>query len=184
MDKPVKKEVPKSLFVLIIVILASMFYYAAYKDPSNPEVIVRNFYNAYFQNDYETVAQNLSVFWGAQFMPQYMLMSPEELIEKRPIIEKNMTKLISQIESQNKIPDDMNVKILSKYTQRQKNTGLVVYELREKNKPINLEMALLLKENNRMYLLQWWSIDREQLQQLNKNDLVAIEAYYSELLGL
>ncbi|MDD2373451.1 MAG: hypothetical protein PHF03_07755, partial [Syntrophomonadaceae bacterium] len=135
MSKPVKSGVPKSLFVLIIVILASMFYYAAYRDYSNPEVTVKSFYQAYFKSDYETMSQNLSVFWGVQFMPQYMLMSPEELIENRPAIEESMTEFISRMESENKVPADMSIKVLPKYTQRAENTALVAYEFRQQNKP-------------------------------------------------
>jgi hypothetical protein len=182
LDKPIKNGVPKSLFILIIVILASMFYYAVYHDYSNPEVTVKSFYNAYFEGNYETVAQNLSVFWGVQFMPQYMLMSPQELIENRPAIEENMAEFISRMESPDKTPDDMSIRILSKYTQREENTALVAYELRQKNKPIALEMALLVKEKNRMRILELMPIDQEQLGQLNGNNIAAMEESFKEIL--
>lgn len=183
MDKPVKRGVPKILFILIIVLLAAMYYYAAYRDYSNPEVTVRNFYNAYFQKDYETVAQNLSVFWGVQFMPEYMLMSPQELIADRPAIEKKMGDFISRVEAESKIPADMSIKILSKYTQRAENTALVAYEFKEKNKSAGMEMALLLKENNRMYILKMMPVNEEQLQQLNGNDISELEQSFKEMLG-
>ncbi|MDD3270559.1 MAG: hypothetical protein WC109_00095 [Syntrophomonadaceae bacterium] len=183
MSKPVKSGVPKSLFVLIIVILASMFYYAAYRDYSNPEVTVKSFYQAYFKSDYETMSQNLSVFWGVQFMPQYMLMSPEELIENRPAIEESMTEFISRMESENKVPADMSIKVLPKYTQRAENTALVAYEFRQQNKPVGMEMALLLKEKKRMHILKMIPIDQEQLEQLNGNDIDAMEESFKEMLG-
>ena len=183
MSKPVKSGVPKSLFVLIIVILASMFYYAAYRDYSNPEVVAKSFYSAYFKSDYDTMAQNLSVFWGVQFMPQYMLMSSQELIENRPAIEKSMAEFISQMESKNnKMPANMSIKILPKYTQRAENTALVAYEFREKNKPVGTEMALLLKENNRMRILQMMPANQEQLNQLTGNDIAEIEESFKEML--
>ena len=183
MSKPVKSGVPKSLFVLIIVILASMFYYAAYRDYSNPEVVAKSFYSAYFKSDYPTMAQNLSVFWGVQFMPQYMLMSPEELIENRPAIEESMTEFISRMESENKVPADMSIKVLPKYTQRAENTALVAYEFRQQNKPVGMEMALLLKEKNRMHILKMIPVDQEQLEQLNGNDIDAMEESFKEMLG-
>ena len=183
MSKPVKSGVPKSLFVLIIVILASMFYYAAYRDYSNPEVVAKSFYSAYFKSDYPTMAQNLSVFWGVQFMPQYMLMSPEELIENRPAIEESMTEFISRMESENKVPADMSIKVLPKYTQRAENTALVAYEFRQQNKPVGTEMALLLKEKNRMHILKMIPVDQEQLEQLNENDIDAMEESFKEMLG-
>ncbi len=183
MDKPVERGVPKILFLLIILILAAMYYYAAYRDHSNPEVAVRDFYNGYFQKDYETVAQNLSVFWGVQFMPEYMLMSPQELIEDRPAIEKKMGDFISRVEAETKIPAGMSIKILPKYTQRAENTALVAYELKEKNKPAGMEMALLLKEKNRMYILKMMAVNQEQLQQLNGNDISDLEQSFQEMLG-
>lgn len=182
MNKLGKYVVPKSLFVLIIIILASMYYYAAYRDYSNPEVTVRNFYHAYFQSDYETMAQNLSVFWGVQFMPQYMLMSAQELIENRPAIEENMAEFITQMESENKVPADMSIKILPKYTQRAENTALVAYEFRQQNKPVGMEMSLLLKENNRMRILKMMPVEQEQLDQLNGNDIAAMEESFKEIL--
>ncbi len=182
MSKPVKSGVPKSLFVLIIVILASMFYYAAYRDYSNPEVAVKNFYQAYFSSNYETMAQNLSVFWGVQFMPQYMLMSPQELIENRPAIEESMTELISRMESENKVPANMSIKILPKYTQRADNIALVAYEFREKNKSVGMEIALLVKENNHMRIFQMMPADQTQLDQLTGNDIATIEESFKEVL--
>jgi hypothetical protein len=184
LSKPVKSGVPKSLFVLIIVILASMFYYAAYRDYSNPEVVAKSFYGAYFKSDYDTMAQNLSVFWGVQFMPQYMLMSPQELLENRPAIEESMTEFISRMESENKVPANMSIKVLPKYTQRANNTALVAYEFRQQNKSIGMEMALLLKENNRMRILKMMPIDQAQLDQLTGNDIAEMEESFQEMLEL
>jgi len=182
LDKPVQRGVPKVLFVLIVVVLAAMYYYAAYRDYSNPEVTVRNFYNAYFQKDYETVAQNLSVFWGVQFMPEYMRMSPQELMEDRPEIEKKMGDFISRVEAESKMPTGMSIKILPKYTQRADNTALVAYEFKEKNKSAGMEMALLLKEKNRMYILKMIPVNQEQLEQLNGNDIAGLEESFRDML--
>jgi len=183
LDKPVERGVPKVLLVLIILILAAMYYYAAYRDYSNPEVAVRNFYNAYFQKDYETVAQNLSVFWGVQFMPEYMLMSPRELIEDRPAIEKKMGDFISRVETGTKLPAGMSIKILPQYTQRAENTALVAYEFKEKDKSAGMEMALLLKEKKRMYILKMMPVNQEQLQQLNGQDISDLEQSFKAMLG-
>ena len=182
MSKSVKSGVPKSLFVLIIVILASMFYYAAYRDYSNPEVVAKSFYSAYFKSDYDTMAQNLSVFCGVQFMPQYMLMSSQELIENRPAIEESMTDFITQMESENKAPANMSIKILPKYTQRADNTALVVYEFRQHNKSVGMVMSLLVKEHNRMRIFQMMPADQAQLDQLTGNDIAPMEASFKEML--
>lgn len=183
MSKPVKSGVPKSLFVLIIIILASMYYYAAYRDYSNPEVATKSFYSAYFKSDYDIMAQNLSVFWGVQFMPQYMIMSPDELIENRPAIEESMADFITRMESENKVPANMSIKMLPKYTQRADNTALVVYEFREKDKSVGMEMALLVKENNRMRIFQMMPADQAQLDQLTGHDIAVIEESFKEMLG-
>jgi len=160
-----------------------MYYYAAYRDFSNPEVVIKDFYNAYFQRDYEKVADNLSVFWGVQFMPQYMFMNPNELIANRPEIEKNMAEFISRVEADNDIPEGLSINVLPQYTKRENNTALVAYEFIENNKPIGTEMALLLKENNRMHILKMIPVEKEQLQQLRDEDLAATEESYKEMLG-
>ena len=115
-------------------------------------------------------------------MPQYMLMSPQELIENRPTIEDSMTEFISRMESENKVPSNMSIKILSKYTQRADNTALVAYEFRQQNKLVGIEMALLVKENNRMRILQMMQVDQKQLNQLNGNDIAEMEESFKEIL--
>jgi len=115
-------------------------------------------------------------------MPQYMLMSPQELIENRPAIEESMTELISRMESENKVPANMSIKILPKYTQRADNIALVAYEFREKNKSVGMEIALLVKENNHMRIFQMMPADQTQLDQLTGNDIATIEESFKEVL--
>ncbi|MDD2373267.1 MAG: hypothetical protein PHF03_06775, partial [Syntrophomonadaceae bacterium] len=90
---------------------------------------------------------------------------------------------ISRMESENKVPADMSIKVLPKYTQRAENTALVAYEFRQQNKPVGMEMALLLKEKKRMHILKMIPIDQEQLEQLNGNDIDAMEESFKEMLG-
>ena len=170
------------LFVsLVVLIIISVVYFnIEYSD--NPEVAVKTFYHAYFQSDYETMELNLSVFWGVQFMPQYMQMSPQELLENRPAIEKSMMEFITQMESENKVLDNMDIKILPKYTQRADNTALVAYEFREQNKSVGMEMALLVKEDNRMRILKMMPVDQEQLDRLTVNDIAEMEKNFNKML--
>ena len=63
MERTTPAGVPKFIYVIIIVILAAMYYYAAFVDVSDPEQVVEDFYTAYFELDFETVEENLSVFW-------------------------------------------------------------------------------------------------------------------------
>jgi hypothetical protein len=170
-----------SVFIgLVVLVIASFVYFN--RDHSDPGVVVRTYYQAYFKGDYETMAQNLSVFWGVQFMPQYMTMSPQELIENRPAIEKNMAEFISGMELGNKVQDNMSINMLPEYTQRTDNTALVVYEFRQQNKAVGMEMALLLKENNHMRILKMITVDQEQLDHLTGNDIAEIEESFKEML--
>ncbi|MGI5911685.1 MAG: hypothetical protein ACOX6E_03775 [Syntrophomonadaceae bacterium] len=183
MNKPIKNGVPRVLYLIIIVLIASMYYYAAYIDHSNPEVVVKDFYVAYFHNDHENVAKNLSVFLGAQFMPQYMFMSPNELIDNRPVIEQEMADILSQIEPENTDFSNMTIKILPEYTQRAQNTALVAYEFEKNDQSAGLEMALLLKEADKMRIFKRIPVDQEQLDQLKNQDLSLMDKSFTEMLS-
>jgi uncharacterized membrane protein YvbJ len=76
MSKPASSRVPLSLFVLIVIILGGMYYYAAFVAFSNPEDTVRNFYEAYFNEDFNKAAENVSVFGQLSFCRSICLLNP------------------------------------------------------------------------------------------------------------
>ena len=46
-----------------------------------------------------------------------------------------------------------------------------------------MEMALMVKENNRMRIFQMMPADQAQLDQLTGHDIAAIEESFKEMLG-
>lgn len=183
MDKPVKQGVPKSLLVMIIVILAGMYYYAAFVDTSAPEKTVENFYEAYFNRDFDTVANNLSVFWAAQLIPQYSASQPAELLAQRDEVEKAMADTISTLEKDNKIPDNLSIEIMKDYTKLGKNSAIVVYEFKQGNKSAGMEAAILIKDNGQLRIFSLSPINEQVLSQLKNYDIKTLDANFTKLLN-
>lgn len=171
------KTFPKILYVIIIAILGLMYYYAAYIDTPEAEKTVQNFYNAYFEKDYETVAENLSVFWSIQFLPEYHNLSPAEIIADREKIEKDIALIISEIEKDTKYPADLKIVINPKLTKMTENSALVGYTFEEKGEASGMEVAILIKEKGayRIYNLSpanpsdIENIDQKAMQTLDEN---------------
>ncbi|MEN6463172.1 MAG: hypothetical protein ABFC94_17620 [Syntrophomonas sp.] len=183
MDKATKQGVPKSLFVLIIVILAGMFYYAAYVDKSAPEKVVQDFYQAYFDRDFETVASNLSVFWAAQLMPQYSTLTPAQLLEKRDEVEKDIATTISAMEENNKIPKNLSIEIMKDYTKLGKNSAIVAYSFKQDGKSAGMEAAILIKEKGQLRIFNLSPINEQNLQQIKTLDIKTLDKNFAQLTG-
>lgn len=154
-----------------------MYYYAAYIDTPEAEKTVQNFYNAYFEKDYETVAENLSVFWSIQFLPEYHNLSPAEIIAERENIEKDIALIISEIEKDTKYPEDLKIVINPTLTKMTENSALVAYTFEEKGETSGMEVAILIKEKGtyRIYNLSpanpsdIENIDQKAMQTLDEN---------------
>lgn len=182
MSTPVKRGVPKSLFVIILALLAAMCIYAIFFDYSEPENTVNDFYTAYFNRDFDTVAENLSVFWSVRFLPQYGSMQPAELIENREAIEKETSKVIAQIEGDNDLPQNLSIDILKDYTKAGENSALVVYNFNEDGKTVGIEAAILIRENGSLRIFNMAPISTEDLEVLKNYDMTVIDENFLPLI--
>jgi len=182
LDRTVPAGVPKILYVLIIVILAGMYYYAAYVDVSNPEKVVENFYNAYFAGDYDNVAENLSVFWSVQFLPEYTSQSPAELLNNRDEIIKEINQVISEQEKENPLEDNYSVEIHPEYTRQGMNSALVVYSIKQNGNKVGMEMAILINEAGQFRIFSMTPVNTESLEMITEEDVQALEKSFTELL--
>lgn len=183
MDRTVPAGVPKIIYVLIIVILAGMYYYAAYVDVSNPEKVVADFYNAYFDRDYDKVAENLSVFWSVQFLPQYTSQSPAELLKNRDEINKEMSQVFAEQEKENPLEGNYAVETHSEYTRQGTNSALVVYSIIENGNELGMEMALLINEAGQFRIFSMTPVTAEALQTITEEDLQSLEESFTDLLA-
>ncbi|MDD4801442.1 MAG: hypothetical protein PHF24_00675 [Syntrophomonas sp.] len=181
-DKPFRPGVPRFIFVVIIALLASMYWYAAYVDTSPPEKTVNNFYQAYFERDFDTVAKNLSVFWSVRFLPDYAGMSPAQLLEQRAQIESDISKIIADIEKENTIPKGVSIEILEDYTKIGELSAIVVYMFKENGKDNGMETALLIKENGQLRIFNMSPIDSQTLTQIKAVDINILDENFDSLL--
>ncbi len=177
------RRVPRSLFVLIILLLAGLYSYAAFLDKPEPEKTVLNFYNAYFTKDYDTVAADLSVFWAVRFLPDYQDKTPAELLAERSQIEKEISAVISEIEAENTLPEGLSVKILGEYTKIGENSALVVYDFLEKGQPTSREAALLIKENGKFRIFNMSPVDDSVMDQVQDFAIEDLDKGFDSLLN-
>jgi len=183
LHKKIVYNVPGSLFIIIIAILAAMYYYAAYIDLPAPEKTLKNFYQAYFERDFDTVAENLSVLWSVRLLPQYASLKPAELIEKRDAIEKETSRTIAEIEAENKELSGITVEIMPSYTKEGENSALVVYSLKKNGKPISTEMAILVKESGQLRIYDITSVTNEDLEYIKDYDISELDRGLADLLA-
>lgn len=183
MENTVRTGVPKWIWVVIIALLGSMYSYAAFFDTSRPDKIVEHFYQAYFSRDYDKVASDLSVFWSVRFLPQYAEMSPEELVNNRPKIEKDISQVISAIEADNPSPKNFEIEIKKPYTKTGNYSAVVFYEFKEKNASQGMEAALLIKEKGQFRIFTMSPVDPRSLDQVKAAiDIKELDANFKELL--
>lgn len=183
LEKTAAKGVPKIILVMIPLILAAMYYYAAFIDTSAPENTVRDFYGAYFEKDYETVSNNLSVFWGAQMLPQYASLKPQELLNKRAQIESDMAAFLANYGGNAPVPEDLSIEILKKYTKKGEYGAMVAYSFKEAGEEKSLEAAFLVKEDGKFRIYNLVPISRDILPQVANYDIKSLDSQISQLLN-
>lgn len=159
-----------------------MYYYAAFVDVSDPEQVVEDFYTAYFERDFETVAENLSVFWSVQLLPQYTSQTPTELLNNRDEIIAAVSQVIAEQEKNNPLADNLSVEVLSEYTRQGNNSALVVYSIKENGTEVSLEMAILIKEADSFRIFSMTPVNKEALNMVTEEDFNALEESFTELL--
>ncbi len=183
MEKPTSPSFPKTILVIIVLILGSMYYYATYVDSPEPERTVKEFYQAYFSRDFESVSQNLSVFWSVRLLPQYANLSPVQLLEKRDSIEKDTSQTIAEMESQNQLPENISIDIMPEYTQEGTNSAIVVYSFQENGKPSGMELAILIMEKGRFRIFALTPVAPQDLPQIKQESIKELDDSFKNLLS-
>ena len=183
MNQTPSRGVPKFLYVLIIVILAAMFYYAEYVDTSDPENVIANFYSAYFAGDYQATADNLSVFWSVNYLPQYATEEPVNLVAKRETVVKETAELIKEMDAGNPMPDNLGVKVIPEYTRTMPNSAVVVYSFLEDDKEVGKSVSILIMEDKQYRILSWQPIPDEALETVKDIDLAAMDKNFQDLMA-
>ena len=177
-------RIPSSLFVLVLIILGAMFYYAAYVDKPTPEETLSEFYEAYFTQDYALAAENVSVFWAAQLLPEYADMKPAELLANRATLEKEVSHFFSLVEQQNPTPPDVSIQVDPGYSRIGEYGALVVYELTQNNEPISMEIAMLIKETDRFYIINIYPLHPDNFKDIQEFDMEALDSDFRQILEL
>ncbi len=178
----VTSRVPRSLLVIIIILLAALYSYAAFIDKPAPEKTVEEFYQAYLTQDFDTVAQNLSVFWSVRLLPEYANQSPTELIEARSEIEPKISAILLAIEEGNTTPGSISVQVLPEYTQTGENSAIVAYSFIENGQVIGLETAILIKERGQFRIFTMSPINETVLDQIKDMDVNTLDESFATLL--
>ncbi len=177
-------QIPRSLLALVVIILGAMYYYAAYVDVLTPEDTVTEFYEAYFNQDYPLAAENMSVFWAAQLIPEYAAVSPSELLADRAALEEEVAQFFSMVEQQNPTPPDVGIKVDPTYSRIGQYSALVVYELTQNSKPLSMELAMLIKETDRFYIINIYPFEAENLKDIQEFDMEALDSDFKSILKL
>ncbi len=159
-----------------------MSYYAHFLDTPAPEKTVTQFYQAYFNQDYDTVAQNLSVFWAVQLLPQYHEMSPGELLANRDAIEKDMAAVIKAIEEGATYPENLTIKVNSALTKEMPHSALVGYTFEENGQAAGMEIAILIKEKDEFRIYNMSPGLPEYLETVTPEDMQILDDNFKLLL--
>lgn len=178
------RRVPRSIFAIILLLFAGLYWFAAYGDTPAPVKTVKNFYQGYFNRDFDSVAQNLSVFWSVRFLSdEYISMTPAELLANRSKIEKEISAVIADSEKESPVPTDVTIKVMKDYTQVGKESAIVVYSFIENGKDVGMEASILILEKGKFRIFNMSPIDDSSLGQIKSLDMSIIDKNFAELLG-
>ena len=144
---------------------------------------VKNFYQAYFNRDFNTVAQNLSVFWSVRLLSDdYASMTPAELLANRAKIEKEVAVAIADIEKDNQIPAGVTISVMKDYTKVGKESAIVVYSFMEGGKVTSMEAAILILEKDQFRIFNMSPVDASVLDQIKSLDINILDQNFADLL--
>ncbi len=180
---PARSKVPIIIPILIVAVLAGMYYKAAYVDIPSPDKTVHHFYQAYFKQDYDTVAKDLSVFWAVNLLPQYHQLTPAELLQNRAEIEKATGTVLKGFEANQPVQEGLSVEVLKDYTQTGAYSAVVVYQVMQQQQAIQKEVALLIKEDSGFKIINLSPLRDTELELITNYDLDQLDASFKELLG-
>jgi|GEM_PF-372327 hypothetical protein len=172
------------VFILALSLVAGWHWYESIYKYRVPEKVVKNFYEAYFDHDFNVVAQNLSVFWATRFLPDdYANMTPSQLIQGRAQIEKDIAAVIADNEKDSQIPQGVTINIMNDYTKVGKYSAVVVYSFMENGKQTSMEAAILIQEKGRFRIFNMSQIDETVLPQIKDLDITKLDQNFTDLLN-
>lgn len=181
-EKKVSYEVPALLYLLIIAILAGMYYYAAFVQFANPEKVVSTYYDAYFAGDFKTASENTSVFLAARTLQQYAYLPASSLLAERSDIENDIARLFEQNIDVTQF-EGLSVEILPEYTRQGKNTAIVVFKLMKEEKEVLMQETLLDRENGRLRIYDTVPISKQNLPEIKKVNMKDMDAQYNTMMA-
>jgi len=159
-----------------------MYSYAAFIDQPAPEKCVKEFYSAYFNRDYDKVAEQLSVFWSANFLPGYEGYSSAQLLENRDEIVKHTAETLADLEKNRNVPQEISLEILKDYTQEGQYSALVAYSFKEGEVPKGMELAILIKESGEFKIFNLAPINLNMLEQIKNININNLDEDFAHLL--
>ncbi len=172
------RRVPFFIPVAAIVIVALMFVYAAFFDHSFPEKAVKGFYQAYFDQDYQGAAENLSASLAAKLVPE--LGATEEQAADREAITAALADVLSSAAADAPSAEGMKVTILKHGIVKGKTTAMVAFSIADGSDEAEgtTAVALLLKEGNAYKLVDACAISPEYADQIASADLSMWDEYF------
>lgn len=157
---------------------------AAFVDSPSPDKTVYHFYHAYFEQDYDTVAQDLSVFWAVNLLPQYHDLTPAELLQKRAEIEQETGAVLKGFEENQPAEKGLAIEVLKDYTRIGEYSALVVYQVMQQGQPFQKEVAFLIKEDGGYKIVNFSPVQDTDLKLIIDYDLEQLDESFKELLGV
>lgn len=182
MSNSKQNQVPRSIFFIIALSLVGLYVYGAFIDHPQSEQTVNQFYQAYFASDYETVAENISVFGAAQYLPNYMQLPPDELMASRKEIEQDMAKVLASTPLDTEELQKSSIEILPDYTKEGSNSALVVYSIKQEEKKLSTDVAVLIKEQGKYRIFSTSPVDAQGLNEIRNFDMDILDENFSIFL--
>lgn len=181
-EKKVSYEVPALLYLLIIALLAGMYYYAAFVQFAKPEKVVSSYYEAYFSGDFKAVSEHTSVFMAARNLQQYTYMPASSLLAERRDIEDDMARLLEQNIDVAQL-EGLSVETMPEYTRQGKNTAIVVCKLMKDGQQVMMQEILLDREKGRLRIYDTVPIGQQNLPEIKKVDMKDMDAQYDAMIA-
>lgn len=91
-------------------------------------------------------------------------------------------KFFALVEEYNPAPDEMSIKIDPRYSRTGQYGALVVYELSRSGQSLGRDMAMLIKESDRFYIMNLYPLQEENLEQVLEFDMEALDSDLKTLM--
>ncbi|HWP97987.1 MAG TPA: hypothetical protein VN426_14175 [Syntrophomonadaceae bacterium] len=180
-------KVPKIIPILIILVLAAMYYYPVYQDYrdfKSPETIVQKFFSQLFiDKDYQRAADKMSVFMASPMLPEYSTDTPAQLLKaRREIIAKAGPALEQNFK--NGEQEAFQVTPLPEYTKVGEQTAIVVGKVVAGGKDQGFGLTFLIKEDGKFRIIQYVPLpSAAALEEVKKIDMKTMDDQAKTLLN-